>query len=204
VGPTGVPAEARRLPLIPGPADSGTLFPMATNSNRRLVLLRHAKSAWPDVADHERPLARRGQRDAPEAGRWLRQAGYLPDLVLCSTAQRARETWRLAAAGLASAPVVRFEPQVYQADADDLLDLVRQTPPEVRTLLVVGHEPTMRALTLLLAAAVDGSDPGPLERVRLKFPTAATAVLAFTAGWPELGQGRAELMDFAVPADYGA
>jgi phosphohistidine phosphatase len=168
------------------------------------VLLRHAKSAWPDVADHERPLARRGQRDAPGVGRWLRQAGYVPDLVVCSTAQRARETWQLAAAGLASAPVVRFEPRVYHADADDLLDLVRQIPPEVRTLLVVGHEPTLRELTLLLAATVvDGSDPGRLERVRLKFPTAATAVLAFTAGWPELRQGGAELADFAVPADYG-
>jgi phosphohistidine phosphatase len=176
---------------------------MATNPTRRLVLLRHAKSAWPDVADHDRPLARRGQRDAPRAGRWLRQSGYVPDLVVCSTARRARETWQLAAAELASAPVVRFEPRVYQAGADDLLDLVRQTPPEVRTLLVVGHEPTMRALTLLLAAAAaDGSDPGPLERVRLKFPTAATAVLAFTAGWPELGQGGAALADFAVPADY--
>ena len=169
------------------------------------MLVRHAKSAWPDVADHDRPLAKRGQRDAPGAGRWLQQAGYVPDLVLCSTARRARETWQLAAAELTSPVTVRLEPRVYHASPDDLLDLVIQTPSEVDTLLVVGHEPTMRGLTLLLAAAVaDGSDPGLLERVRLKFPTAAIAVLAFTVGWSDLGQGDAELADFAVPADHGA
>src|SRR6266851_4698449 len=64
---------------------------MASSAARRLVLLRHAKSAWPDVADHERPLARRGRRDAPVAGRWLRAAGRAPDRVICSTARRARE-----------------------------------------------------------------------------------------------------------------
>ena len=70
---------------------------MASSPARRLVLLRHAKSDWPDdVPDHERPLARRGRRDAPAAGRWLRKSGYVPDLVLCSTARRARETWQLA------------------------------------------------------------------------------------------------------------
>ena len=60
------------------------------------MLLRHAKSAWPDVPDHDRPLAGRGRRNAPVMGRWLRTNGYVPDQVLCSTARRARETWQLA------------------------------------------------------------------------------------------------------------
>ena len=71
------------------------------DQGRRLVLLRHAKSEWPDVADHERPLAKRGRRDAPVVGRWLAESGYAPDAVVCSTARRARETWTLAEAGLA-------------------------------------------------------------------------------------------------------
>jgi phosphohistidine phosphatase len=172
---------------------------------RRLILLRHAKSAWPQVPDHERPLATRGQRDAPRVGRWLRKAGYLPDLVICSTAVRAHETWQLAAAELEPAPPVRLEPRVYGASADELLDLVRQTADEAQTLLLVGHEPAMRDLTLLLAAAVaDGGAPGTLERVRRKFPTAAIVVLAFTGSWPDLGPDHAELADFAVPADYRA
>ena len=77
------------------------------------MLLRHAKSAWPDVADHERPLARRGRKDAPVAGRWLRAAGLVPDRVVCSTAKRARQTWQLAAAELEASPAVSFDRQVY-------------------------------------------------------------------------------------------
>ena len=157
------------------------------------------------MPDHERPLAKRGQRDAPGAGRWLRKADYLPDLVVCSTAVRARETWQLAAAELDPAPPVRLEPRVYGASANELLDLVRETADEAESLLVVGHEPTMRDLTLLLAGAVaDGSSPGTLERVRLKFPTAAIVALAFTGSWPDLGPDGAELTDFVVPADYRA
>ena len=116
---------------------------MTGDPSRRLVLLRHAKSAWPDVPDIERPLGKRGQRDAPRAGRWLRQAGYLLDLVVCSTARRTRETWQLAVAELGASPPVRFEPRVYGAGTAELLDLIRETPDEVETLQVVGHEPAM-------------------------------------------------------------
>src|ERR1700685_1820235 len=86
----------------------------AARPGRRLVLLRHAESDCPDVADQDRPLAKRGRRDAPAVGRWLGQSGYAPDAVICSTARRARETWELASAGLrdaapGAAPAVRYE-----------------------------------------------------------------------------------------------
>ncbi len=174
------------------------------------MLLRHAKSDWPDVVDHERPLARRGRRDAPGAGRWLRAAGYVPDRVLCSTARRARETWQLAEGGLGAHPPVTFEDRVYGASADDLLDLARQTPAGVATLMIVGHEPTMSALTLELAEGPASATPGiageqeALERVRAKFPTAAIAVLTFDGEWAGLGPGHANLTAFAVPADFPA
>jgi phosphohistidine phosphatase len=90
---------------------------MARSTDRTLVLLRHAKSAWPDVPDHERPLARRGQRDAPVMGRWLRAAGYLPDQVICSTARRARDTWQLAQTTLRVTAPVSFDRGAYQASA---------------------------------------------------------------------------------------
>jgi phosphohistidine phosphatase len=176
---------------------------MASNPTRRLVLLRHAKSAWLDVPDHDRPLAKRGLRDAPGAGRWLRQAGYVPDLVVCSTARRTSETWELAAAELGAAPSVRYERRVYEANTEQLLRLVRESPATAGTLLVVGHEPTMSQLTLLLARTAAGHADGALDRVRLKFPTAAIAVLEFTGAWPGLGPGRAQLADYVVPADYG-
>lgn len=171
---------------------------MASSAARRLVLLRHAKSAWPDVADHDRPLARRGRRDAPVAGRWLRAAGYLPDRVVCSTARRARQTWLLAAAELDASPRVSFDQRVYGAAAGELLDLARETAPGARTLLIVGHDPAMQELTLALASAGAG-DTDALERVRFKFPTAAIAVLEFTRTWQGLGPQQAQLTAFVVP-----
>jgi phosphohistidine phosphatase len=172
-------------------------------TRRRLLLLRHAKSAWPDVADHERPLAGRGRRDAPAAGRWMRETGSVPDHVICSTAQRARQTWQLAAAELGACPHVRFDERVYGATAGQLLDLARETPPGAGTLLIVGHDPAMPELALSLASA-DAGEEGALDRVRLKFPTAALAVLTFTGGWPGLSPGHARLACFVVPRELSA
>lgn len=163
------------------------------------MLLRHAKSAWPDVPDHERPLAGRGRRDAPVAGRWLRATGSGPDEVICSTARRARETWQLAAAELTVVPPVTFDDRVYAATSGGLLDLARQASDDVRSLLLVGHDPGLQDLALELAGP--GGDAAGLARLRAKFPTAAVAVLSFEGGWPELRPAAARLTAFVVPRD---
>ncbi|KUL43150.1 SixA phosphatase family protein [Streptomyces regalis] len=164
---------------------------------RRLVVLRHAKSAWPDgVADHERPLGPRGRRDAPVAGRMLAETDCLPDLALCSTAVRARETWELAAAQWGTPPPVRHEPRLYAADVSDLLQVVHEAPPEVETLLLVGHNPGLEELVLALAG--DGLDD-TLDQVRTKFPTSAIAVLAWHGTtWRALAPGTALLTGVMV------
>ena len=185
---------------------------MAEDPGRTLLLFRHAKSAWPDVADHDRPLARRGIRAAPVMGRWLREAGLLPGQVLCSTARRARETWQYAQPGLAATPPVTFDARIYEGAAADLLALIREVPPATGTLLLVGHNPAIEDLALLLAAAPGaaagpgpgGSRPGDPERMRSKFPTAAIAVLEFPGTWPGLAPGRARLTAFVTPGDVGA
>jgi phosphohistidine phosphatase len=190
---------------------------MAADRGRTLVLFRHAKSAWPDVADHDRPLAPRGIRAAPVMGRWLRDAGLVPDQVLCSTARRARETWQFAQAGLAATPPVTFDARIYGAAATDLLALIREVPPATGTLLLIGHNPAIEDLALLLAAAPGaagpgaaagpgpgGSRPGDLERMRSKFPTGAIAVLESAATWPGLAPGQARLTAFVTPRDLGA
>ncbi|WNC03190.1 histidine phosphatase family protein [Streptomyces sp. CGMCC 4.7035] len=165
---------------------------------RRLVVLRHAKSAWPaGVADHVRPLAPRGRRDAPAAGRALAEADCLPDLALCSTAVRARQTWELASAQWGTPPPVRFEPGLYAADVPDLLEAVHGVPAQVRTLLVIGHNPGLEELVLELAG--DALDDA-LDRVRVKFPTSAIAVLAWHGStWDSLAPGTALLTDVMVP-----
>jgi phosphohistidine phosphatase len=179
---------------------------MPSSPTRRLILLRHAKSAWPeDVPDHDRPLAPRGRRDAPAAGGWLRKAGYSPDRVLCSTATRARETWRLAEEKLSARPETVFENRVYGASSAELLDLAHETPAEVGALLIVGHDPAMRGLTLELASEQSGdAEAEALGRVRTKYPTAAIAVLSFSDDWAALRPGQAHLTEFVVPADLHA
>ncbi|MFJ7272650.1 SixA phosphatase family protein [Streptomyces sp. NPDC099050] len=174
---------------------------MSAESAGRLVLLRHAKSAWPPgVADHERPLGPRGLRDAPAAGRWLRDAGSVPELVICSTARRARETWALAAGQLDAAVPVRFDERVYAAEPDELLEVVAEVAEEVGRLLLVGHNPGLEDLALSLAReAVDVAEAAVIERLSEKFPTSAIAVLACPGPWPELAPGSARLTDFAVP-----
>ncbi|WP_329279910.1 SixA phosphatase family protein [Streptomyces sp. NBC_01451] len=165
---------------------------------RRLVVLRHAKSAWPmGVDDHDRPLGPRGLRDAPAAGRALAEADCLPDLALCSPAERARLTWELAAAEWGTPPPVRHDPRLYGADVPELLAVVREVPPAVGTLLLVGHNPGLEELVLELAGdALDGT----LDTVRTKFPTSAIAVLAWHGeGWQDLAPGAALLTDMIVP-----
>ncbi|GAA3501496.1 histidine phosphatase family protein [Streptomyces prasinosporus] len=165
---------------------------------RRLVVLRHAKAARPEgVTDHARPLAPRGRRDAPAAGRALAEADCLPDLALCSTAVRARRTWELAAAQWGTPPPVRYDPRLYAAGVPELLAVVHETPADVETLLLVGHNPGLEDLVLTLAD--DGLDDA-LDRVRAKFPTSAVAVLSWRgAGWRDLAPGTALLTSVTVP-----
>ena len=174
---------------------------MGADESRRLVLLRHAKSAWPDVADSERPLSDRGRRDAPAMGRWLRDADYLPDVVLCSPARRTRETWDLVAGELGAEPTVSYEPRIYEATALSLLHLLREAGGKHRTVLLIGHNPGLVELAVGIAQMTDGPAAKPLERARAKFPTAAVAVLEFTGEWADLTPGEVRMTEFATPRE---
>ncbi|HEX3965413.1 MAG TPA: histidine phosphatase family protein [Trebonia sp.] len=182
---------------------------MTPEERRTLLLLRHAKSAWPDVPDHERPLARRGQRDARRMGRWLRAAGYVPDRVVCSTACRASQTWQLVLPALGSAPPAILDDRIYKATVAQLLDVIRRTSPPVRTLLVVGHAPALPELACTLAAAAPQAQASTgnravmaaADRMRAKFPTAAVAAFSFRGGWEQLAPGMARLACFVTPRE---
>ena len=114
-------------------------------AERTLILLRHAKSDWSTgEADTLRPLAKRGRRQAPEAGRWLAANIGSVDLAVVSPAERARSTWELASAELAAPPPTRFEERVYAASGSALLGLVRELPDDVKTAVLVGHNPVSK------------------------------------------------------------
>lgn len=155
--------------------------------------MRHGKSGYPEgVADHDRPLAPRGLREATLAGEWLRETQPRIDAVLCSTAQRTRET--LAATGV-DAPVT-FEKSIYEATPHTLIELAQLADPAIRTLLIIGHSPGMPWTAWELAGNRDSAAAEDLSR---KFPTSALAVLEFEGDWAAIDPGAGELVRFHVP-----
>jgi phosphohistidine phosphatase len=174
---------------------------VASDTKRRLMLLRHAKSDWPDVADQDRPLAKRGRHDAPAVGRWLRDHDYLPDVVVCSVARRTRQTWELMAPELGGSPSVIFEPRAYDASALTLLYLAQELPAPCRAALLIGHNPAISQLATALAQPPGEDAEDAEDAPRLRFPTAAVAVFEFAGDWPGLTPGQARLIDFTAPAD---
>jgi phosphohistidine phosphatase len=170
---------------------------MSLDAPRRIIVLRHAKADWPDVPDHERPLADRGRKEAPESGQWLAASGILPDLVLCSTATRTRETWKLFSHELSSRPRTVYEDRLYEASPGELVAIIQETSDEVSTLLLVGHNPGVQGLTQVLSGSHD-ADTLPLL-VSEGFPTAGVAVLEFTGPWKGVEPGTAHLASLYVP-----
>jgi phosphohistidine phosphatase len=167
-------------------------------TERRLYLLRHAKSSWKEegLADHDRPLASRGRRAAKAIGRHLRERGVAPELVLCSTARRVRETLE-GIEPLLGRAAISVEPELYGAGPAELLARLHEIAPPVRSVMVIGHNPALEQLALLLAR--HGSTVSELEA---KFPTGALATLAIRGpGWAALDRGTAELIEFIRPRE---
>jgi phosphohistidine phosphatase len=165
---------------------------------KRLYLLRHAKSSWsdPDLPDRERPLAGRGRRAAKAMSRHLREAGVDPDLVLCSPARRTRETLERIEPVFGRG-AVRVEPGLYAAGADDLLALVCATPAHVESVMLIGHNPGLEELALVLARGSALRD-----QVSAKFPTAALVTVEFgVAVWGEVSPGTGDVVAFVRPRD---
>ncbi len=166
---------------------------------RRLLLLRHAKSAWSEAgaSDLERPLNRRGQDAAPRIGAYLNRHRLIPDCVLCSTARRARETWELVAAEIPATPAASDVERLYNASARTVLDVVRHAPPGAATLLVIGHNPGLQdAATQLIASG----NPDDRERLREKLPTGGLVAIDFAIkDWSKLHPRSGRLERFVVP-----
>ncbi|SDC02258.1 phosphohistidine phosphatase [Raineyella antarctica] len=161
---------------------------------RTLVLIRHAKTKKTHpLGDHARKLAERGVVDGQALGRWLQEEQLLADLVLVSTATRTLQTTEQLIAGAGAGDVeVRPERALYDGGSTGALETVREAPEDVRTLWVVGHEPTMSTLALALADEARSS-AGALDSVRKHLATAAAAVLLVEVAWSDLAPGLARL-----------
>ncbi|WP_328316762.1 SixA phosphatase family protein [Streptomyces sp. NBC_00388] len=165
--------------------------------SRRIVLLRHAKADWPEVSDHDRPLADRGRMDAAAAGSRLASHGFPLDLALCSTAVRTRETWKLAVQELPDRPRTVYEERLYEASLGELIALLNEIPDDVGSVLVIGHNPGTHALADALSGRTEGD---ALPRMnRSGYPTAGIAVIEFTGPWKSVEHGVGTLTSFWSP-----
>jgi phosphohistidine phosphatase len=164
---------------------------------RRLVLIRHSKAVQGGDLDHERPLAERGFDDAGAVGRWLDSANLVPDRVVVSTALRARQTWESAAEAMGPTPEVVADHRVYVNTVGGLLAIIHETPAEVGTLVLVGHNPSFAELALELDDGKgDGASRTALER---SYPTSGVAVFDVGKKWANLELGAATVTSFAAP-----
>jgi phosphohistidine phosphatase len=164
---------------------------------RTLVLVRHAKSEAEGPTDAARTLARRGQRDARAVGRWLEEQGVAPDRVVVSPAVRARQTWERAAAALADAPDPDIDDRIYENEEDALLQVINETPDDVQTLVLVGHNPSFAALAYDLDDG--GGDSEARQELLAGFPTSATAVFETPGDWADVRPRSLRLVAFAAP-----
>jgi len=166
-----------------------------------ILLLRHAKSAWGDTGlpDHDRPLNPRGERAAEAMADHLLAKTRVPDLILCSTATRARQTLApLIERITAPAPPIALENGLYLASAETLMARLQDLPETVSTVLVIGHNDGMWQLAERLAGRGKAT---LLAALHEKFPTGALATLKVDESWSALAAGAATLAAFARPRD---
>lgn len=161
-----------------------------------LILTRHAKSSWgdADLNDHARPLNKRGRASAKAIGRWLVSKGYSPEEVFCSDAERTRETWALIADRFVGAPKAHYLRELYLADPEVMLNVVRKADAPVA--MIVAHNPGSAYMARRLAG-----EPYPHQKFH-HYPTAATAVIEFDVDtWADVDWGTGRVVDFVVPRE---
>lgn len=157
---------------------------------RTLVVIRHAKSDWGQgLPDDERPLNARGRREAPLIGRWLADNVAGIDLVVCSTATRARHTWRLAKDALDSAPTVRYDERVYAAGPQELMSVLDELAEDISTAALVGHNPGLAELVETITGET------------LELRTSTIVVAGWSGTWADVWARRAALITHATPRE---
>jgi len=167
--------------------------------SRHLILLRHAKSAWDTGAtsDFDRPLAGRGERDAPKMGKWLKKQGLVPDAVVSSPALRAKQTSEAACQKMGIKPKeITWDNRIYAATASELLKVVKEYRKKTKTLMLVGHNPGLEDLLLHLAG--DRLQVPPDGKL---LPTAAVAYLELPDNWQGLAEGAGKLVSITRVKD---
>ncbi|MFW2830641.1 SixA phosphatase family protein [Sphingomonas sp. ID0503] len=167
---------------------------------KKLTLLRHAKSSWDDSVqrDFDRPLNGKGRKAGHAIGAFMAERGLSFDRVVASPATRVMETIAAVEGGLGAGLAPEFDKRAYLAAPDTLLDIIHEQPDAAESILLIGHNPGLEELVLLL---VDGGG-SMRDAVAAKYPTAALAEIAFdVAGWSDVAEGTGKLLTFTRPRD---
>lgn len=169
----------------------------------RLLLLRHAKSSKDisNIMDFNRPLTKRGLKDAGNIGKYIAQKGLYPQRILCSSAQRTRETYAAILPFLPENHDVRFTKSLFEADSREVVSAIHQFGEMAETLLIIGHNPTIEMLAKILAPR---GHPTALNEMKQKFPSGALAIIDFNdAHWKSIIPGMGWLAGFTPPRELG-
>jgi len=161
---------------------------------KQLLLLRHTKSSWENstLADKERPLNKRGTRDAARIGRYLRQVSYLPGMIYCSTAKRTRQTLSVLSSDWQYEPQISFEDSLYSESAINYLDVIEQASSSQERVMIIGHNPNMEQLACMLLSRDDQGF--------IRFPTGGLMCVEFAPnGWQSIRQYRGQLKWMIIP-----
>ena len=171
---------------------------------RRLILFRHAKAerSEPGMEDRARPLIERGRKDAGKIGAYMAGHALVPDRVMLSPAARAQETWKFAATAFRPAPAAMTAEQLYNATPHGIFALIKEAPVSAHTLLVIGHNPGLHEVALMLIAS---GDIDTRERLREKLPTAGLVIIDFAFDdWGKLHPQSGRLERFVSPKSLEA
>jgi len=171
---------------------------------KTIYLLRHAKSSWsgPETDDFDRPLNERGRRNAAEIGQYLAKNDVRPDVILCSVAARAQETLSIIRPFLPENQKIKIDKELYLASSETLRKYLENIDESVNSVMIVAHNPGLHELALMLGGRENIGTSALLNRVMLKFPTAAFATVGSEAhSWSKLSENKTKLTDFVCPKD---
>lgn len=193
----------RQLPTAIKESDKSGRRPSTTTGppSRVICLLRHAKSSWddPTLEDFDRPLAPRGRRATEVMRDYMRLGDVKPDLVLCSSSARTKETLKAVLPAFGGNAKVRYDRMLYHGRALALANRLRRLPDEVTSVMLIGHNPALQDLVVSL---VGSGDPEAITRVKAKFPTAGLAMLVLNRDhWEDLEPKACDLHSFVVPRE---
>jgi phosphohistidine phosphatase len=165
---------------------------------RVLLVLRHGKSSWPSgVSDMDRPLKKRGVRNATQIGAWLASRNLVPSWCYCSPALRAKDTAKFVCSAMGvEENHLTVEPRLYHPNGAALLQLVRSFPPDDRRVMIVGHNPGFEQFALEMAAL---QNPVPIESQYMA--TATLVIMQWRGEWRDAAPGAASILHWVYPRD---